>query len=110
MDYDAIQQWASEDMPTEKSLGSQCAHGVYGLCLQCNAAEYKATLQEVDRLLTLEDQKEPKGAQGTPVSPRRQIPANHSTWAKPLLTDHRHNIVNYESGRKTIVFAPAEVL
>ena len=72
MGYDANQQGASEDTPTEKSLGDQCAHGVYGLCLQCSVAEYKAGLEEVDRLFRLEDQKKKKGAQGSPVTPRRR--------------------------------------
>jgi len=44
-----------------------------------------------------------------PVSPVRQIPASHSTWAKPLLTDCRHSIWSDKSGSEMIVFAPPEV-
>ena len=93
-DYDETQQWAAKDTTTEKSLGGQCACGV---CEQC------------DSLLAPEVQKEPKGAQGSPVTPRRQIPASHSTWAKPLLSDYRHSIFNCETGAETTVFAPAGV-
>jgi len=44
-----------------------------------------------------------------PVTPVRQIPASHSTWAKPLLTDCRHSIWSDKSGSEMIVFAPPEV-
>ena len=44
-----------------------------------------------------------------PMTPVRQIPASHSTLAKPLLTDCRHSISNHTSGTEIVVFAPAEV-
>ena len=52
----------------------------------------------------------PKTA-NVPTTTVRRIPASHSTWAKPALTDVRHSIWNHQSGIGTerIVFAPAEV-
>ena len=52
----------------------------------------------------------PKTA-NVPTTTERRIPASHSTWAKPALTDVRHSIWNHQSGIGTerIVFAPAEV-
>ena len=50
----------------------------------------------------------PKTA-NVPTTTVRRIPASHSTWAKPLITDCRHSIWNFQSGSETIVFAPAEV-
>ena len=50
----------------------------------------------------------PKTA-NVPTTTERRIPASHSTWAKPLITDCRHSIWNFQSGSETIVFAPAEV-
>merc|ERR1712032_1141531 len=50
----------------------------------------------------------PKTA-NVPTTTERRIPASHSTWAKPALTDVRHSIWNHQSGTERIVFAPAEV-
>ena len=122
-DYDEIQEWAAGGTVTEKSVSASHSVHLFG-----------PETEEKGQIAGSEDQmgppvaprrspEEPEGDQWTsvtykrqsprsanvPVSPVRQIPASHSTWAKPLLTDCRHSIWSDKSGSEMIVFAPPEV-
>jgi len=122
-DFDEIQQWAAGGTVTEKSFSASHSVHLFG-----------PETEEKGQIAGSEDQmgppvaprrspEEPEGDQWTsvmykrqsprsanvPVTPVRQIPASHSTWAKPLLTDCRHSIWSDKSGSEMIVFAPPEV-
>ena len=118
-----LNQWAAGRTVTEKSVSASHSVRLFG-----------PETEEKGQIAGSEDQmgppvaprrspEEPEGDQWTsvtykrqsprsanvPVSPVRQIPASHSTWAKPLLTDCRHSIWSDKSGSEMIVFAPPEV-
>ena len=115
-----LNQWRDR---TEKSVSASHSVRLFG-----PEAEEKGQIagsedQMGPRVALRRSPEEPEGDQWTsvtykrqsprsanvPVSPVRQIPASHSTWAKPLLTDCRHSIWSDKSGSEMIVFAPPEV-
>ena len=131
-DFDEIQQWAAGGTVTEKSVSVSHSVRQFG----SKTEEEGQEAGSVDRDAGSVDQgrppetprrssEDPERDQWTSVTHKRQspktanvptttvrrIPASHSTWAKPALTDVRHSIWNHQSGYGTerIVFAPAEV-
>ena len=121
-DFDEIQQGATGGTVTQKSVSASHSVRLVGSETE-EGQDAGSVYQGGPPVAPRGSPEEPKGDPWTsveykrqssktanvPMTPVRQIPANCSTYAKPLLTDCRHSIFNHESGTETIVFAPAEV-
>jgi len=131
-DFDEIQQWAAGGTVTEKSVSVSHSVRQFGSKTEEEGQEAGSVDQDAgsvdqgrppetprrssedperDQWTSVTHKRQSPKAANVPTTTVRRIPASHSTWAKPALTDVRHSIWNHQSGYGTerIVFAPAEV-
>ena len=129
-DFDEIQQWAAGGTVTEKSVSASHSVRQFGSKTEEEGQEAGSVDQEAgsvdqgrppetprrssedperDQWTSVTHKRQSPKTANVPTTTVRRIPASHSTWAKPALTDVRHSIWNHQSGIERIVFAPAEV-
>ena len=131
-DFDEIQQWAAGGTVTEKSVSVSHSVRQFGSKTEEEGQEAGSVDQDAgsvdqgrppetprrssedperDQWTSVTHKRQSPKTANVPTTTVRRIPASHSTWAKPALTDVRHSIWNHQSGYGTerIVFAPAEV-
>ena len=131
-DFDEIQQWAAGGTVTEKSVSVSHSVRQFGSKTEEEGQEAGSVDQDAgsvdqgrppetprrssedperDQWTSVTHKRQSPKTANVPTTTVRRIPASHSTWAKPALTDVRHSIWNHQSGIGTerIVFAPAEV-
>ena len=129
-DFDEIQQWAAGGTVTEKSVSVSHSVRQFGSKTEEEGQEAGSVDQDAgsvdqgrppetprrssedperDQWTSVTHKRQSPKTANVPTTTVRRIPASHSTWAKPALTDVRQSIWNHQSGTETIVFAPAEV-
>ena len=131
-DFDEIQQWAAGGTVTEKSVSVSHSVRQFGSKTEEEGQEAGFVDQDAgsvdqgrppetprrssedperDQWTSVTHKRQSPKTANVPTTTVRRIPASHSTWAKPALTDVRHSIWNHQSGYGTerIVFAPVEV-
>ena len=129
-DFDEIQQWAAGGTVTEKSVSVSHSVRQFGSKTEEEGQEAGSVDQDAgsvdqgrppetprrssedperDQWTSVTHKRQSPKTANVPTTTVRRIPASHSTWAKPALTDVRHSIWNHQSGIERIVFAPVEV-